>query len=303
MTQHHVAVQVPATSANLGAGFDCFGVAVGLHLTAMTADRTEVRVATSGEGEGDLATDDTNLVWHSFVRLHDEVGAAVPDVSLRVRNAVPLERGLGSSSAAIVAGLGLARAMSATSMGDRDLVALATDIEGHPDNVAPAILGGLTASVTGSDGVALTRLARPHARLRPIVLVPTTRQNTQEARGVLPEHLGRADVATQVARGGHVLGGLLGGWPIAPAAAGDVLHEPARLAVMADSGALVEALRAAGVHTWLSGAGPTIATAVPARDSAAHETVTRLATEHGFVTHVLDWDLSGLVTCPPAAVA
>ncbi|MCA1713533.1 MAG: hypothetical protein LC789_18615 [Actinobacteria bacterium] len=132
-------VRVPATSANVGAGFDALGVALSLHLHATVGeDRGADRVVTDGEGADELAVDDTNLVWTSFAAFCAHVGAPVPDVTIHLRNDVPLERGLGSSSAAIVAGLGLARAHLGAAVGDRELVALATDLEGHPDNVAPA---------------------------------------------------------------------------------------------------------------------------------------------------------------------
>lgn len=295
--RHH-AVRVPATTANLGAGFDAFGAAVSLGLVAVSEQRDAMRVTTEGEGAGELSTDDDNLVWRSFVAFCETNGAVVPDVSLLVRNQVPLERGLGSSSAAIVAGLALARLLTEAPVGDRELVALASEIEGHPDNVAPAILGGLTTTATTSDGQVVVRRIQPHARLRPVVLVPTARQNTDVARGVLPTTLARADVGTQVARAGHVLGALAGGWPAEPRLSGDVLHEPPRLAVMTATRDLLADLRDAGIHAWLSGAGPTAAAAVPRRDASAQATCRRIGEQHGYVVHALDWDLAGVLPCP-----
>jgi homoserine kinase len=297
--RHH-AVQVPATTANLGPGFDAVGAAVTLHLHARTlpGDAYPDRVTTSGEGTTDLPTDDDNLVWRSFVRFCDETGAAVPDVCLRVANAIPLERGLGSSSAAIVAGLGLARAATGTAVGDLELARLASAIEGHPDNVVPAVLGGLTSTVEGDDGVPVVRRVAPHARLRPLVLVPEGRQRTDEARGVLPDALGRDDAAREAARAGHVLAGMGGLWPVAPLAAGDLLHEPARLEVMAATGEVVAELRRKGVHAWLSGAGPSAAAAVAASDADAHGAARSIAEAHGFALHELEWDLRGLHVCP-----
>ncbi|HEX9889573.1 MAG TPA: homoserine kinase [Nitriliruptorales bacterium] len=300
--RHH-AVRVPATTANLGPGFDAFGAAVSLGLVAVSGDRRDDRVTTEGQGAGEIPTGDDNLVWRSFVALCEARGADVPDISLLVRNPIPLERGLGSSSAAIVAGLALARLLTAAPVGDRELVALATDLEGHPDNVAPAILGGITVTAWSDDGELVIRRAQPHPRLRPVLLVPTDRQNTNEARGVLPEHLDKAQVSTQAARAGHVLGALLGGWPADPRLAGDVLHEPPRLQVMVASGDLVRGLRAAGVHAWLSGAGPSIAAAIPRRDAVALAFCRGLGEQHGFEVHELDWDLSGLLPCPVDAAS
>lgn len=288
-----VRVRVPATTANLGPGYDSFGAAVGLHLDARTVPRGADRVVSEGEGAGELPADDGNLLWRAFLALSAHAGRPAPDVTVEVVNRIPLERGLGSSSAAIVAGLALARAAGELGMSDLELVRLAAEIEGHPDNVAPALLGGLVVCATTDAGELVVRRAQPHPRLRPVVLVPEARQPTTAARGVLPAALPAEAVAAQAARAGHVLGALLGAWPAAPDLAGDRLHEPPRLAVGGASGAVVGALRGAGVHAWLSGAGPAVAAAVPARDDGALATCRRVGDAHGFAVRPLAWDLSG----------
>lgn len=300
MTVRHHTVRVPATTANLGPGFDAFGAAVSRHLYVRSLDRADrgERVTTAGEGAGEVATGDDNLLWRCVVRFCEEHDVAVPDLALEVHNEVPLERGLGSSSAAIVAGLALARAVTGTAVGDLELVELADAIEGHPDNVGPAILGGFVACVPDTDGRLVVRRAQPTPRLRPVALVPSSRQLTTEARGVLPDAFDRTGMAVQGARAGHVVGALLGAWPVAPAASGDVLHEPARLEVMGPTGEVVRALRSRGVHAWLSGAGPTAAAAVPRSDDDQLRTCREVADRHGFAVLALDWDLSGTVACP-----
>jgi homoserine kinase len=297
------AVQVPATSANLGPGFDALGVALGLHLRVGAVARGPVRVATCGEGAGEVPDGDDNLVWASLVRFCETVGVDVPDVSLEVRNDIPLERGLGSSSAAIVGGLALGRLLTGAVVGDRRLVALADEIEGHPDNVAPAILGGFVSATTGADGHLVVRRAQPDPSTVVLVAVPQQRQLTSEARAALPATLPREDVVTQAARAAHVAGALTGTWPIDPLASGDVLHEPGRFEVMGDSGRVARAWREVGLHAWLSGAGPAIAAAVPRVAGAARQRATALATDAGFATHLLDWDLAGIVACAPGRCA
>ncbi|MBW3661521.1 MAG: homoserine kinase [Actinobacteria bacterium] len=287
-------VRVPATSANLGPGYDAFGVALTRHLVAEVTARADARVETVGEGAGEVATGDDNLVWASLAAFCDAYGVAPPDVSLRVDNRVPLERGLGSSSAAIVAGLVLARAVSGVTVGDRDLVALATRIEGHPDNVVPALLGGVTVTASTGDGTLVVRRVQPHARLRPVLFVPAQRQNTAAARSVLPTEVALATAADQAARAGHVLGAFIGAWPVDARLAGDHLHEPRRLEVMAASGVLVSELRAEGHHSWLSGAGPAVGAAVTRPTPT--EPIATLARRHGFELVMLDWDLSGATT-------
>lgn len=296
-----VAVRVPATTANLGPGFDALGAALTRYLHAGIVDAgQDVRVRTEGEGAGEVATGEDNLVWTSFVAFCDQVGVAVPDARLMVRNDIPLERGLGSSSAAIVAGLALARAATGTVVGDLDLVRIASDIEGHPDNVAPAVLGGFVACAQADDGDLVVRRAQP-AAAAVVVAVPNDRQNTGEARAVLPDALVRGDAAAQAGRAAHVTAGLLGVWPVDSRLAGDLLHEPARFGVMPRSAELVKAMRAEGAHAWLSGAGPSVAGV--AHDRGVQERLVALAHAHGFVADALTWDLAGTVTCLPGGCA
>lgn len=290
------AVRVPATSANLGPGFDSFGVAVDLHLVARLVPSGDRRVTTRGEGAEELSSDDDNLVWRAYRRFGEAAGIELPDGSIEIDNAVPLERGLGSSSAAIVAGLGLARAASELPWSDLDLARLATELEGHPDNVVPAILGGLTVCARRDDGQLVVRRINPHPALRPVALIPTTRQSTVAARSVLPSALDPTAAAEQAARAGHVVGALAGLWPADVGLAGDRLHEPARLAGMGTAGAVLGALRSAGVHAWLSGAGPTVAGAVRPSQLVRCE---KLAADHEHELVHGRWDLSGL-TVPPA---
>ena len=296
----HFTVQVPATSANLGPGFDAFGLALDLYLAVRTVPRSvqAERIVTDGDGCAELATGDGNLVWRSFVAFCEDRDVAVPDLAMRASSTIPLERGLGSSSAAIVAGLVLARAATGVVIGDRDLVALASRIEGHPDNVAPALLGGLVACAADDDGGVVVRRVNPAAALRPLVLVPLTRQATSQARSVLPATLPREQVTDQAARAGHVLAALTGTWPVAVGVAGDRLHEPVRFAAMQPTGEVVEQLRSAGIHAWLSGAGPSVAAAVPAADRAVVDRVRSIAATHAFTLHELAFELSGAFACP-----
>jgi homoserine kinase len=302
--RHH-SVRVPATSANLGPGFDAFGLALTRHLVVHTVPRgrQEGRVTTTGEGAGELSAGDDNLIWRSlvtFCRSHDR---PVPDVALHVVNGLPLERGLGSSSSAIVAGLALGRALTGLGVADLRLVELADELEGHPDNVAPALLGGLVACTRDAGGALVVRRRNPAPHLRPLAMVPASRQATTAARAVLPASLACADVVTQASRAGHVLAGLTGAWSVAPGVAGDLLHEPARLAVMRSSGTLVDELRDRGVHAWLSGAGPTVAALVDRVDTAVVSTIRTLADGLGFATEPLEVDLAGAVACPEGGCA
>ena len=303
-------VAVPATTANLGPGFDSFGAALGLRATFTAVDPSsqDVLIRTHGRGaDDDLPTGEDNLVWSSLVAACEEFGWDVPDVGIVVDTPIPQARGMGSSSAAIVGGIALARVLAGAdasvavadhAVGDRDLVRFATGIEGHPDNVAPAILGGLVACAVTDDGDLVTRLSPPPAG-RPVLLVPSVRSLTVEARGAVPDALDRGDVIGQVARAGHVLAGLTGAWPVDARLSGDRLHEPPRLAALDEGRGLVEAVRAAGRHAWLSGAGPAIAVVLPARDDAALAEVTDLAKDADHEVLALAWDRQGIRSCVP----
>jgi len=296
---HHT-VQVPATSANLGAGFDAFGLALDLHLAARTVQRdgSGPRVVTRGEGADVVATDDTNLVWRSFVTACEHFGVEVPEVDLQVTSRIPLERGLGSSSAAIVAGLVLARTVTGARVGERALVDLATSIEGHPDNVAPAILGGLVAGARTDSGTLTVRRINPLPGHVAVALVPEARQSTDASRTVLPDGLTRAEVVDQVGRAGHVLAGLAGMWGIDAGLVGDRLHEPGRTRALPDGGALLDALRREGTVAWLSGSGPSLVAVVPQADGTALDRIDALAAEAGVTALRLELDRLGALPCP-----
>jgi len=297
--RHH-AVQVPATTANLGPGFDAFGVAIDRYLAVRSIDRSDQTQRVRTVRGDPVPEGDDNLVWCSLVAFCEHHGVAVPDVALLSANAIPLERGMGSSSAAIVAGLVLGRALTGVAVGDPDLVRLADRLEGHPDNVAPAVLGGLVACAPGAEGLVVRRV-NPAAHLRPVVLVPPFRQATEPARQALPPSVPREALVSQSARAGHVLAALAGTWPVDVGASGDLLHEPVRTAGGNASGAALRELRQAGIHAWLSGAGPSVAAAVPSAWGDELAVLGPIARRHGLTVETVRFELSGALACPDGA--
>lgn len=295
-TPAQVGISVPATSANLGPGFDALAVALDLHLSVWTTTRGEERVLLEGCGADELPAGDDNLVWRSFAAYCDWAGAAVPDVSLRASSAIPLERGMGSSAAAAVAGVALARECLRGGGSDADLIRLVTAFEGHPDNAAAALLGGLVVCAGGR----FVRL-QPAESLRPVLCIPEARLATTAARTLLPDTVPHADAAANGARTAVVLAGLTGAAAWEPAAMTDILHEPARFTAMPGSGRLVAALRAAGVGACLSGAGPSVLAVVAARDEAAVALI-RSTAGHGWAVTPTRWDRAGAVVRAPAVV-
>jgi homoserine kinase len=256
-----VRVRVPATSANLGPAFDCAGLALQLHdvVEFSLLDRGQLKIVGRGEGAGLLAVDESHLVARAFRAGCAELGWDAPGLRIEADNAIPQGRGLGSSAAAVVAGLLGAWALCPdVDVVDADAVLrVATRLEGHPDNVAPCLLGGATLSWTAGDGARAARLP-VHDDVRPVVLVPGTTLPTSVARGLLPELVPHADAAFNAGRAALLVHALTAEPALLPAATEDRLHQRQRGAVMPDSLALVDRLRAAGHAAVVSGAGPSV---------------------------------------------
>jgi homoserine kinase len=258
-----VRVRVPATSANLGPGFDALGVALALHdeLEVRALGSAGVTVEVTGEGAGEVPDDETHLVVQALRAALDHVGAPQTGLHLVCHNRIPHGRGLGSSAAAVVAGIVAARELVAEpdALPDETVLALATAMEGHPDNAAPAILGGATIAwtdtVTGTVGA--TRIA-VHPDVAPVAVVPSAQLSTKAARGVLPRSVPHVDAAFQAGRAALLVHALGSEPALLLAATEDRLHQEYRRAVMRDSMALVDALRSHGVPAVVSGAGPTV---------------------------------------------
>lgn len=286
--QTMVTVRVPASCANLGPGFDVLAVAVDLTLVVQARPFDGRRVVASGEGAEEVPGDDANLIWRSVRGFCDVFGAEVPAVTLHCANDIPLARGLGSSSAATVAGLVLARASTGVAVADQDLIDLATQLEGHADNAAAAVLGGLV--VAGPADRA--RRFEPARRLRPVVCIPPEQSSTREARALVPSQVDLDTMVSMARRTALVLTGLTGVSAWDPAVMVDEVHEPPRLRAMAGSRVVVEAARAAGYGACLSGAGPSVLV-VADRDDHEVEATLRAAVGADWRILGLRWDRAG----------
>ncbi|MEU7915361.1 homoserine kinase [Microbispora bryophytorum] len=264
---HGVVVRVPATSANLGPGFDSLGLALDLYdeVEAEISGSPGVRIAVEGQGAGELDEGEGHLVVRTMRTTFDRMGFAQPDgIALRCRNRIPHARGLGSSSAAICAGIlaarALARGRGAGDLPDAEVFALATELEGHPDNVAPCLAGGLTIAWTHQSGAASMVKLTPHEDVRPVVLIPDFRLSTEEARGLLPKDVPHADAAANAGRAALLVAALTQRPEpdLLLAATEDRLHQGYRAPAMPRTAELVRRLREAGVPAVVSGAGPTV---------------------------------------------
>jgi homoserine kinase len=259
VTPAAVRVRVPATSANLGPAFDCAGLALDLHDeldVAVTDGGLEVTMA--GEGAATLPADESHLVVRAFRAGCAELGWQPPGLRIAARNGIPQGRGLGSSAAAVVAGLLAAWALCPDAEVDRAAVLrLADRLEGHPDNVAPCVLGGVTLSWHGDDGARAARLSVDPA-VRVVLLVPDAELSTHVARGLLPELVPHGDAAHAAGRSALLVHALEKDPSLLLEATEDRLHQRQRGAAMPETWALLQQLRAAGHAAVVSGAGPSL---------------------------------------------
>ncbi|WP_235819607.1 homoserine kinase [Acidaminococcus timonensis] len=267
MENGKVTVRVPATSANCGPGFDCLGLACTLY-NEFTYERLPleqgVQVVSEGQGSGQLPEGRSNLAAQSFFALWEKLKQPKTGLKITCRIRVPVSRGLGSSSTAIVAGLTAANALAGNPLTKAELVTEATKIEGHPDNVAPAILGGITVNVMEGGRVESLKiaLARP---LKLVVLVPDMPLPTSKARAALPRTVPHKDAVYNASRAALLVGSLMSGdYEFLTTALEDRLHQPYRLPLIPGAKEALEAARKAGAYNGIiSGAGSTLMAYVP----------------------------------------
>jgi homoserine kinase len=300
-----VKVRVPATVANLGPGFDALGVAVAMHLEIEIEPRRDsIEIMLEGEGADHLPTDETNLVVKAMNEFFDQAARRPHGFAMRVRNTIPLASGLGSSAAAVVGGLTAARAISGKTTAQSDMIELATALEGHADNVVPALVGGLVVCYRSAPEQRLHYFrTEPHKRLVPILAVPRSGFSTAQARKALPSKVSLEDAQFTAARAALVVAALTtgAGADTLCDAMTDRLHEPHRLKLMPETAALHAELRGAGLPVALAGAGPSLLI-VAARPEAASraEQVRRLCRgrDSGWRVFVSEWEAQGAETDP-----
>jgi homoserine kinase len=253
-------VRVPATSANLGPGYDALGLALGIYddVVARISDEG-LSIDVAGEGE-DVARDENHLIVRSMRATFDRLGGQPRGFELSCANRIPHGRGLGSSAAAIAAGVLLARALvlgGEELLPDEDVLALASELEGHPDNVAAALLGSLTIAWTEKTGARALR-CDVDPRIRPVVFIPPFQSSTHEARGLLPKSIAHGKAAIAAGRSALLVAALTSAPDVLLPATHDTLHQSYRAPAMPESAALVAKLRKKGHAAVVSGAGPTV---------------------------------------------
>jgi homoserine kinase len=254
-------LRIPASTSNLGPGFDCLGLALRLYnyLTIEETGEDGLEIEILGEGAGEIATDKRNIVYHAMKRLFDEVGSPIPGLRILLDNRIPITRGLGSSAAARVGGLIAANLLTGSHFSDERIVDIAAELEGHPDNVVPAFVGGFTISISGSGYTEFLRLDPPED-LAAVVVVPDFYLPTKTAREILPETIPRGDAVQNIGRASLFVGAIASGkFGFLRRAMEDRLHQPYRERLVPGMRAVLDgALDAGAFGAALSGAGPTL---------------------------------------------
>ncbi|MBW4631628.1 MAG: homoserine kinase [Iphinoe sp. HA4291-MV1] len=266
-----VSITVPATTANLGSGFDCIGAALTLYneFKFTRLEQGEVKITVTGAEAERVVTDESNLLYQAFVKFYQHIEQTSPPVQIDIHLGVPLARGLGSSATAIVGGLFGANLLEGEALSQLQVMELAIALEGHPDNVVPALLGGCRLAATGveNEPPKLQELRKWEIcdipwcqQIVPVVAIPDFELSTKEARQVLPTEVSRADAIFNAAHLGLLLRGLetgRGDW--LKAALQDRLHQPYRKALIRGYDVVHSAAVEAGAYGMvISGAGPTL---------------------------------------------
>lgn len=273
-----IKVRVPATTANLGPGFDCLGLALDMYDLVSVEKAQEFRLEVVGEGVQSLSRGPDNRVYHAISRVYEVTGKPLPALAIRCENHIPLARGLGSSAAAIVAGLLAGNALLDEPLASEEVFSLAATLEGHADNVAAALFGGLQVVVEGEGRLLHIDVPFP-SQLKAILYIPGFELPTQKARSLLPGMVSRTDAVYNVGRAALLVAALAqADFARLEEATRDRLHQPYRQALFPAMGRLIDAALEAGARAaFLSGAGPTIV----ALADAGEETVAEALQEEG----------------------
>jgi homoserine kinase len=285
---------VPASSANLGPGFDSLGLALSLcdEIEVQTID-SGLSIDVEGEGHGQVPLDATHLVVRAIEHGLRAAGYSAPGLAIRCRNRIPHSRGLGSSAAAVVGGLAAANGLVAQTdspvLSEDDLVQLSSEFEGHPDNASAAVLGGAVVSWTEGDGP-LARYAAARLRLHPDVhlfpAIPQVRSSTAETRAVLPDTVSHVDARFNLSRAALLVVALTERPDLLLEATEDRLHQPQRGPSMPASAEYIAILRRYGVAAVLSGAGPAVIALSTHRELPAE--AVEFGVAHGFAVERMD---------------
>lgn len=285
-----VIVKTPATTANLGPGFDTLGLALKLYNTVELAETDEgLVIECSGEDAERIPTDESNIVYKVADTVFRQVGYTPRGLHIRLHNDIPSARGLGSSAAAIVGGVVAANKLSGTRLGEREILQICAGMEGHPDNVVPALVGGFVMTTITSVGHVEYIKTIPSSTIRAVAAVPSFELRTADARGVLPKAFDFSDVVYNVSHAAFFVGAFItGNFSSLRFAMEDRLHQPYRESLIPGMRKVFESAMKHGAQSVaISGSGPTLIAFVNGRDSEIGEAMREAWQSEGVQSRVL----------------
>lgn len=287
-----VRVQIPATTANMGPGFDTLGMALKLfNMVEMDVAGNGLNIEVDGDGADAIPRDATNIVYSAAAKVFKQVNFEPQGLRIKIVNNIPLARGLGSSAAAIVGGLVAANILSGSKLNEKELLAIATEIEGHPDNVAPALLGGIIVSVQAEGEVKYSKIDPP-AKLKCVVAIPDFTLPTKLAREVLPTSVSMNDAIYNISRASLLVAALIKqDFNMLSTAMDDKLHQPYRANLVPGMKKVFAAAKLAGAKgIVLSGAGPTLIAFCDENTSLIANVMKETFLQSGIQTKVMELD-------------
>jgi homoserine kinase len=279
----HIKVRVPASTSNLGPGFDALGLALELAVTVDVSLANETSISVSGEGEQVISCEPDNLVYQRMLALAGSLGLELPELRLHIDNDIPLERGLGASGAATLAGLLAANMLFGSKLSKEQILDIAYELEGHPDNVTPSLLGGCTVSAINDSHVTALQVPFPDDIVCALC-IPDLRMPTHQARYIVPSTYPRADAVFNLSRTALFVTALVTGrYDMLRVAVQDRLHQAYRASLFVALIPMIEAACETGAYgAFLSGAGSTVAAFVNPRQAAAVvEAMAEVCTDYG----------------------
>ncbi|HJR79619.1 MAG TPA: homoserine kinase [Anaerolineales bacterium] len=289
-----ILVKVPATTANLGPGFDALGLALDLWNESTFELADDFSVYIEGEGQGRLTQGKHNLIVRSALKLAEHVGKELPRFIVRCVNHIPSGSGLGSSAAATLTGLLAANALTRSALSEGEILNLATEIEGHSDNVAPALMGGLVVSTLGNGNVIARKIVDSRPSIHTTVVVPNFRFPTKQARNALPRQVKMKDAVHNISRAILVADAFrTGDLNLLREAMTDRLHQPYRIPLIPGAQAAMDAMKRAGASAvTLSGAGPSLIAFSSKREKPIGEAGKRAFARSGLDSRIFELKIS-----------
>jgi homoserine kinase len=285
-----IRVQIPATTANMGPGFDTLGMALKLYnFVEMEETGLGLKIDVDGDGADKIPRDASNIVYQAASKLFKLVNYQPVGLRLKITNNIPLARGLGSSASAIVGGLIAANKLSGSRLGEKELLNLATEIEGHPDNVAPALLGGIVVSAQVDGEIKFAKI-EPPVKLKCVVAIPDFALPTKLAREVLPQSVSMTDAVFNIGRVSLLVTALIRqDFNLMATAMDDRIHQPYRASLVPGMKKVFAAAKLAGAKgVVLSGAGPTLIAFCDINTSLIAKVMKDTFMQSGIITQVME---------------